>query len=223
MSSTISHQIKNRKVAQDVFITPKELAILQIMKTQEIMNKCLKKTYSRRNINWYDPFRNSGNYYNNFPMGKGNGKCWAEILEGKDFFKSLYSNRLATACVSNPPYSLTDKILEELTSKYTILNCISLLLPDHAITPRRLEMMEVAGWRLVYQEKCKVYKWYGMTSMCIWLKTEQVKKPYQECMIMNYNRRVWRLDEESIEAHQEFNRKMAAKEKAKKVLKNLTN
>ena len=222
MSSTISHQIKNRKVAQDVFITPKELAILQITKTQEIINKCLKKTYSRGTINWYDPFRNSGNYYNNFPGGH---KLWAEILEGKDFFKDSvwYGNRLATACVSNPPYSLTDKILENLTEHYGILNCISLLLPDHAITPRRLEKMEKAGWRLVFQEKCKVYKWYGITSMCIWLKTAQVKKPYDECMIMSYNRKVWRLDEESIEAHQEFNRKMAAKEKARKVLKNLTN
>ena len=34
---------------------------------------------------WYDPFRNSGSYYNQFPDAVS--KEWSEIIDGRDFFQ----------------------------------------------------------------------------------------------------------------------------------------
>ena len=73
MNSQTGHKIKNRKEAKDIFLTPIELA-----KNHINMIEC------KENEIWYDPFKNSGNYYNNFP---NDNKVWSEILEGKDFFE----------------------------------------------------------------------------------------------------------------------------------------
>ena len=70
--SKIGHSIKKRSKANDVFITPLELAKNHIQMIE----------YEESDI-WYDPFKNSGNYYNQFP---NDNKVWSEILEGEDFF-----------------------------------------------------------------------------------------------------------------------------------------
>ena len=44
----------------------------------------VKDYYKKQGKIWYDPFRNSGRYYNNF---NEKNKKWTEILEGKDFFR----------------------------------------------------------------------------------------------------------------------------------------
>ena len=60
MSSKISHNIKQRTEPKDIFITPKPLALTHInMIGTEYNNKI-----------WYDPFRNSGNYFNQYPTDK---------------------------------------------------------------------------------------------------------------------------------------------------------
>ena len=85
MSEKISRKIKQRDKANDVFITPVELAIKHIKLIE----------YDKDDI-WYDPFKNSGNYYNNFP---NENKVWSEILEGNDFFE--FNNKVDIIC-SNP-------------------------------------------------------------------------------------------------------------------------
>ena len=85
--------IQKRQKPNDVFITPEILAKLHIGSIE----------YTKDDI-WFDPFKNSGNYYNNFP--KECKKDWCEILEGKDFFKY---DKSPTIICSNPPYSLMDK------------------------------------------------------------------------------------------------------------------
>jgi DNA modification methylase len=61
MSSSISHSIKKREKANDVFITPLDLSKKQIDMIE----------YNEGDI-WFDPFKNSGSYYNQFPNEKKN-------------------------------------------------------------------------------------------------------------------------------------------------------
>ena len=74
MNSKVAHKIKHRDKPKDVFITPEKLAKKNIDMIDE----------SYRNLVWYDPFKNSGSYYNQFPS---DNKKWSEILENKDFIQ----------------------------------------------------------------------------------------------------------------------------------------
>jgi len=170
MSSSISHEIKHRKKAKDVFITPPELAKSHIDMVSNMTS--LKK--------WYDPFKNSGNYFNQFP-DNGNTHKWSEILEGKDFFE--YNDETEVIC-SNPPYSMIDPVLKksiEINPKI-----ISYLLCFHHLTTKRLELMENNGYTLVKMSLTKVFKWYGMSCIVIWEKDSNKQS------VLGYDRKVWR-------------------------------
>ena len=94
----INHKIKGRTSANDVFITPPALAKFHID---------MIKVYDDEI--WYDPFRNNGSYYHQFPY-----KCknlWSEILDGKDFFE--FNEKVDVIC-SNLPFSLCDEVLKNL-------------------------------------------------------------------------------------------------------------
>tara|TARA_R110000765_G_scaffold5877_2_gene18366 strand:+ start:704 stop:1264 length:561 start_codon:yes stop_codon:yes gene_type:complete len=186
MTSKTSHKIKNRKVAKDVFITPVELAIKHIEFTA--MFGRFSQGIPEGKMTWYDPFKNTGNYYNNFPetqMGYFSteyNKDWAEILEGRDFFEYEPDTDNLIIC-SNPPYSMMDKIYKrciELKAK-----CISLLVAFHSITPKRIEYMEHAGYKITGIHICKVFEWYGMSAMVVFTKTE-------DAGLLSYDRKVWR-------------------------------
>jgi len=165
MKSTTSTQIKKRESPNDVFLTPPELAKKQIdmidFKHDEV---------------WLDPFKNTGNYYNQFPTDK---KDWCEILEGKDFFE--YNMDVGVVC-SNPPYSCIDDILK----KSTELNprVISYLIGMGNLTAKRIEYMEGRGYGLTQIHMCKVFKWYGMSFI---VNFEKDKKS-----IITYDRKVWK-------------------------------
>ena len=99
MTSEISRNIKNRNNPNDIFITPLKLAKSHIDKIE----------YKDDDI-WYDPFRNNGSYYNQFP---NKNKVWSEILDNKDFF--TFNEKIDIIC-SNCPYSMIDKVLEKSVS-----------------------------------------------------------------------------------------------------------
>jgi hypothetical protein len=67
-----NHSIKHRETPNDVFITPVNLCKVHI------------NLISGNRGKWLDPFKNSGNYYNNFPT---ENKDWCEILQERDFFE----------------------------------------------------------------------------------------------------------------------------------------
>ena len=73
MSSKTSHTIIKRKEANDIFITPIELA-----------KKHIEMIEFNENEKWLDPCKNDGSYYNNLP---NDNKDYCEILENKDFFE----------------------------------------------------------------------------------------------------------------------------------------
>jgi hypothetical protein len=163
--SNTSHKIKQRENPNDVFITPIKLAKYNIDMIE----------YKDDEL-WYDPFKNNGSYYNQFP---NDNKKWSEILEDKDFF--TFDEKVDIIC-SNPPYSMIDKVLE----KSVELNprIISYLIGVNNLTAKRMEYMENNGYYITKIHMCKVFKWYGMSMIVVW---EKDKKP-----IMSYDRVVWR-------------------------------
>jgi hypothetical protein len=144
MNSTTSHNIKKRNKANDVFLTPIELAKNHINMIE----------YKEDDI-WYDPFKNSGNYFNNFPT---NNKVWSEILEGKDFFD--FNEKIDIIC-SNPPYSILDNILKKSIELKPRI--ISFLIGMGSLTTKRIELMNKHGYGLYKIKFLKVWKWYGMS------------------------------------------------------------
>lgn len=144
MSSKISRDIKKRDKSNDVFITPLALAKKHIDLIE----------YDDEDI-WYDPFKNTGNYYNQYPS---DNKVWSEILEGKDFFE--FNDKVDVIC-SNPPYSMIDKVLK----KSIELNphTISFLLGQNNLTARRIEIMNKSGYFLYKCIMLKVWDWYGLS------------------------------------------------------------
>ena len=168
----INSDIKKRENANDVFITPLDLSKTHI---ERIANK---KSYT-----WYDPFKNSGSYYNQFP--EDNNKDWGEILQGRDFFEYTPKNRHLCIC-SNPPYSLMDKVLErsvELKPKI-----ISYLIGINNLTTKRMEFMEKNGYFIIDMHLTKVFKWFGMSACITWGKKKKG--------IISYDRKVWRDEDD---------------------------
>lgn len=163
----ISHNIKKKEIPNDVFITPIELA-------KNHINHIENKT----EYIWYDPFKNDGSYFNNFPAN--NTKKWSEILlYDKDFFE--FNENIDVIC-SNPPYSIIDKVLEHSVKLNPKI--ISYLIGVNNLTARRVEFMEKNNYFITKLVMLKVYKWFGMSYIVIW---EKNKKP-----ILDYDRVVYK-------------------------------
>jgi hypothetical protein len=165
MLSATCNKIKNRETPNNVFITPVALA-----KTHIDMIETMPTDV------WLDPFKNSGNYYNQFPT---ENKEYTEILEGKDFFD--YTTKVDVIC-SNPPYSMIDKVLEHSVKLEP--RVISYLIGINNITPKRIEYMEKNGYNITKLHMCKVRTWFGMTLIVVFEKN----KP----SIMTYDRVSWK-------------------------------
>jgi len=166
MKSSTSHTIKNRDKSNDIFITPLPLAKYHIDMIETIETDT-----------WYDPFKNDGSYYNQFPTEK---KEWSEILDGKDFFD--YDGKPEIIC-SNPPYSILDKVIEKSINLKP--RVISYLIGVGNLTARRIEMLENAGYKLKSLHMCKVFKWYGMSACVVFDNTI-------EKSIISFDRIVWK-------------------------------
>jgi type I restriction-modification system DNA methylase subunit len=150
---TINDKIKKREKANDIFYTPlnlvkKHLEIVQpFVKTNDII---------------LDPFYGSGNYFNLYKdyFKKNNTFEWCEIEKEKDFFTY---NTNVNIIVSNPPYSILDKVLEQSIKLKPRI--ISYLIGINNLTTKRIEYMNEKGYKLVNIHLCKVFKWFGMSSI----------------------------------------------------------
>ena len=150
MSSSVSHKIKNRKTANDVFITPLELAKAHI--------DFIPDEYKTDTDIWLDPCKNNGSYYNQFPDNVTKEYC--EILDNKDFFD--YESPLGVdVIIQNPPYSIIDKWIAKNIELKPM--CCSFLIGLQNLTARRIEMFENAEYKLTKMKMLKVFKWYGMS------------------------------------------------------------
>jgi hypothetical protein len=165
MTSTTNHKIKSRTTPNDVFITPPDLALTQI----KYIN------FDSDEI-WIDPFKNSGNYFNQFPT---NNKVWTEILEGRDFFN--FNDKVDIIC-SNPPYSILDNVLKKCIELKP--RVVSFLIGINNLTSKRIELMNNAGYGLTRLHMCKVFKWFGMSVI--------VEFELNKDNIIQYDRVVWK-------------------------------
>jgi len=144
MDSKKGHKIKNRNKKNDIFITPLLLAKKHIDYIE----------YEDNDI-WYDPFKNSGNYYNQFP---NDNKVWSEILEGKDFFD--FNTKVDIIC-SNPPYSILDKVIKKSIDLKP--HTISYLIGQNNLTAKRIQTLNNAGYGLYKCLMMKVWDWFGLS------------------------------------------------------------
>ena len=186
MSSSTSHKIKSRTTGNDVFITPRKLAKFHIDMIPEKYN--FSDFGGDRDCVWLDPCCNDGSYWKQFPPLVCCNYC--EILEGKDFF-------LRTKCdeergypdvviIGNPPYSILDAWL-----KHTIAldpDCFSYLIGQGALTTRRMEWIQKAGYTITRLHLTKVYKWYGMSYIIVCEKGADLPQK------ITMDRTVWRED-----------------------------
>ena len=156
MNSQTGHDIKKKTKPNDIFLTPIALAKKHIDMVE----------YKQDDI-WYDPFKNTGNYYNNYPT---ENKDWSEIIDGKDFFE--YDKPVDIIC-SNPPYSMINQVLE----KSIQLNpkIITYLIGMGNLTTKRIEVMNNAGYGLTKIRMLKVHNWYGMSFIVYFEKQEKIK------------------------------------------------
>jgi len=156
MSSTISHSIKGREKSSDVFYTPETLM-------REHLQLIIE--YVKDGDKWYEPFYGGGIYYNAFPT---ENKVFTEIAMGKDFFE--FKDKV-DVIVSNPPYSMIDKVLEHSV----LLNprVISYLIGMGNLTAKRMEYMNQQGYGLAKLHMTKVFKWYGMSFIVVFVKDSE--------------------------------------------------
>jgi len=145
MNSIVSHKIKHRDTAKDVFYTPLAVATTHI-----------KSITTLPGDKWYDPFYGKGIYYDNFPVPTDQ-RSFTEISMGLDFF--TYDKPVDVIC-SNPPYSIMDDVIKKSIELKP--RVISYLLLEGKLTPKRLEALNAAGYGLTGMYMCKVFKWYGM-------------------------------------------------------------
>lgn len=153
MNSQISHNIKHRKEAKDVFYTP-----------LTVVKKHISTLTTNQEDIWLDPFAGKHIYYDNFPTDK---KSYCEITENKNFFD--FNQHVDVIC-SNPPYSCIDDVLSHSVKLQPRI--ISYLLLEGKMTPKRLEFMNNNNYSLTGMYMCKVYKWYGMAVAYTFTKTD---------------------------------------------------
>lgn len=164
MSSTVSHSIKHRKKANDVFITPLALAKSHI----DMID-------AREGDLWLDDAANNGSYYTQFPT---DNKDFCEILEGKDFLE--YDGKPDIIC-GNPPYSILDKWFKKVIElNPRVYSC---LIGVGNLTARRIEWFQQAGYGIKKLRMLKVYSWYGMSYIVVFEKGCD--------SIMEIDRKVW--------------------------------
>lgn len=144
----ISKDIKNRTNPNDKFYTPLSLVKIHLEKF-DIPNDSII----------YEPFYGTGNYYNELCKKFNKSKVlFTEIDLGKDFFEF---NEKIDYIISNPPYSIIDKVLEK--SCQLKPKVISYLIAFHNLTTKRIEYMNKQGYYITNFHLTKVFKWYGMS------------------------------------------------------------
>lgn len=149
---SITRSIKKRLSPNDVFLTPMTLVNKHINLVEDLIDT--DKTI-------LDPFYGTGNYYNTlkerFPT---NHVEYTEIEMGLDFFEY---NKKVDYIISNPPYSLIDKVLQKSCDLEPEI--ISYLIGFMNITTRRIEYMNKRGYYIQSLHLTKVFKWFGMSAI----------------------------------------------------------
>lgn len=146
MSSIVLRPILNGKTPNDIFYTPKPVAL-----------KMIEMCGITPEMKVLDPSKGAGIFYDNL------GDCdkhYCEITEGKDFFEETERYDLI---IGNPPYSKWTRWIDH-TMKLTDKFCYIFGILN--FTPTRLNRIINAGFGITQIHFLKVYWWFGQ-SMCV--------------------------------------------------------
>jgi hypothetical protein len=161
-TSKISHDIKHREKPNDVFMTPLHLVTSHIDYVKHLI---------RNDDKILEPFCGSGNYLNQIKEKyPSNNVDYCEITLGRDFFDYVEPTDII---ISNPPYSIIDNILKKSIELKP--RVISYLIAMHNLTPRRIEILNDAGYYLESMKMIKVFKWYGISVIVTFVKDSNGK------------------------------------------------
>lgn len=173
-------RIKKRRKANDVVLTPRKLAKQHI----DVVATFLPSNLRQAAV-WYDPFRynENGSYFAQFPT---KNKIWAEINEGRDFFTHTKDVDKVSVICGNPPYSILESVLKHSAQIKPLI--VSYLCSFNNFTARRLQIMQDAGYNLVYVRVHKKIKHFatGVSALFVWKLTNQTQS------VLHFDRRVWR-------------------------------
>ena len=194
-------KIQKRENPNDVFITPDTLVEehFQLVKPylkylDLVLDPCChatQKYYNRfqKHLNEIDPHD-----LHDDDVWSDGGVDYCEITMGRDFFEyegcedetsHTYGEYMKPdAIVGNPPYSMIDAFLDKSIELQP--RVISYLIGFANITTKRLEKMEKAGYTCVEFHLTKVFKWYGMSLLIVWVKDTDAKS------VVGYDRKVHR-------------------------------
>lgn len=206
--SQISHSIKHRTTAKDVFYTPPSLAERHIEKVLDIWYS-LKMNYEPI---YLDPCKGNGVYFRQIHYSteadyQGHLNVEFDIADsedkkradGGDFFKHFDTLDSITAedtydiICTNPPYSMFNKWIKECARFKPEI--ISFPVAQHAITPARLEIMGELGYYLHNLCMVKVDKWYGMTYLATWVKQRGCHFQSKRMDCIDYDRTKYHVNE----------------------------
>lgn len=146
-NNVVASGIRSRKTPNNVFYTPKSLAL-------EMIEMC-KIT---PDMSVLDPCKGAGIFYDNLPECK---KDWCEITDGKDFFD--YKERVDLV-ISNPPFSMWNKWLDhtcEITDKFCYVMGV-MNLTDH-----RIRQFEEKGFGITAIRWTAVDWWFSHSVIII--------------------------------------------------------
>lgn len=166
MKSKIAHSIKHRKVPNDEFITPTELA-----------KECIGMVPLQPGDIVLDAAIGNGIFYKNYP----------DYVEKRyntegDIFLLYSSVGAIDWIITNPPYSNLDNWFRQ--SCQVCRKGFAYLLGINNLTPRRMELANKADFGLSQLHLCKVFNWFGMSCFVIFEKGKS--------NIISYDRIVWR-------------------------------
>lgn len=145
---------KYKQKPNDIKMTPDELA-----------KNCINKTpFADKDI-LFDGFRGKGAFYNQFPIG--NPLMYAELEEDIDFFDN---KKPYDWLISNPPWSKITEILNLATKQAR--KGIGLLIGCMNLTPKRIEILNKAGFSITHLHFATVTGWLGT---CVYVVAQRNK------------------------------------------------
>ena len=165
MLSRVSHKIKHRKIPNDNFTTPAELAI-----------KCIDMVPLKTGDTVLDAALGMGIFYNNYP-----NYVSKKFTTESDLFLLDNSIQSVDWIITNPPYSHLDMWFKQ--SCQLCRKGFAYLLGIHNITPKRIEMVNKMGFGLTQLYLCKVYEWFGISCFVVFQRGA--------ANIVSYDRKVY--------------------------------
>jgi hypothetical protein len=163
MKSDIGNQIQHRDQANDIFLTPANLAKSLIENVPIAQGDVLCDAFAGLKEN--QPF------YENYPE-TGIKPDWMEIREGLNAFSCTGK---WDWIITNPPFSLLNMVLQ--FSTWSCRKGFAFILPNHGLSYRRIKFCETRGFRIIKLVSFPNPKdWnIGFSHLfVVWMKTGQV-------------------------------------------------